>query len=359
MQLFAQVRHSHFFLSRKKAIIFRFLILWATPFVSFSAPKIKPAIILASIEGEAHSLSLNEEFKVTLDQSSVGKKIKEKTIVVTGKDGKAQLLFSNGALITIKPGSRFYLRKYDQKIVSSEDVPEPSKIEEEPSNSTLLAHLDFGELIVKAPKLKKGSTMTLTSPLGTAGVRGTMFQMMAVRNPVTGDISGGINLISGDFDFSGVDGNQVSFVYGQSIQAASSKLGEAMATQTGGLIDLTSTYGPALTGNSLPPTVEQIFPGYEEGGDGESSSDSSFSSASPFGSGNSWEMVHELATDIFFSIEEAETASSNFSFENISNAVTVDVPEPALTPPWCPRFWPVDPILNATGTILGGSPNHP
>ena len=336
MQFFAQVRHSHFFLYRKKAIIFHFLILWTTPFVCFSAPKIKPAVILAAIEGEAHSLSLNEEFKVTLDQSSVGKKIKEKTIVVTGKDGKAQLLFSNGALITIKPGSRFYLRKYDQKIVSSENVPEPSKLEEEPSNSTLLAHLDFGELIVKAPKLQKGSTMTLSSPLGVAGVRGTMFQMMAVRNPVTGDISGGINLISGDIDFSGVDGNQVSLVSGQSIQAASSKLGEAMASQTGGLIDLTSTYGPALTGNSLPPTVEQIFPGYEEGGDGESSSDSSLSSASAFGSGNSWEMVHELATDIFFSIEEAETASSNFSFENISNAVTVDIPEPALTPPVVP-----------------------
>ena len=359
MQLFAQVRHSHFFLSRKNALIFRFLILWVTPLVSFSAPKIKPAIILASIEGEAHSLSLKEEFKVTLDQSSVGKKIKEKTIVVTGKDGKAQLLFSNGALITIKPGSRFYLRKYDQKIVSSENVSEPSKIEEEPSKSTLLAHLDFGELIVKAPKLKKGSTMTLTSPLGTAGVRGTMFQMMAVRNPVTGDISGGINLISGDIDFSGVDGNQVSLVSGQSIQAASSKLGEAMATQTGGLIDLTSTYGPALTGNSLPPTVDQVFPGYQEEGDTESSSVSSSNSAFSFESGDSWEMVHELATDIFFSIEEAETVSSSFSFENLSNAVTVDIPEPAIIPPVVPAIlaggpdspMPPEPFLGAHPTV--------
>mgnify|MGYP001243425166 CR=1 FL=1 len=332
MQLFALVRHSHFFLSRKKAIIFRFLILWAAPFVSFSAPKIKPAIILASIEGEAHSLSLNEEFKVTLDQSSVGKKIKEKTIVVTGKDGKAQLLFSNGALITIKPGSRFYLRKYDQKIVSSENVPEPSNIEEEPSKSILLAHLDFGELIVKAPKLKKGSTMSLTSPLGTAGVRGTMFQMMAVRNPVTGDISGGINLISGDIEFSGVDGNEVTLVSGQSIQVASSKLGETLASEAGGLIDLTSMYGPALSGDSLPPTIDQIFPSYQEiVGDGLSSV-SNVSRTFDSDRGDNWELIHELATDIFFSIEEAETVSSSFSFENISNAVTVDVPEPALSP---------------------------
>ena len=344
MHLFAQVRPAHFFLSRNKISLFRFLILFSLPLLSFGSPKIKPSVILASIEGEAHSLSLNEEFKVTLDQSSIGKKISEKTILVTGKDGKAQLLFSNGALITIKPGSRFYLRKYDQKIVSSENVPEPSKIEEEPSQSNLLAHLDFGELIVKAPKLKKGSTMTLTSPLGTAGVRGTMFQMMAVRNPVTGDISGGINLISGDIEFSGIDGNEVSLVSGQSIQMASSKLGDAMASETGGLIDLTSTYGPALTGNSLPPTIDQIFPGFQEDGDGESISVSSLSSLSSLGDGDNWELVHELATDIFFSIEEAETASSKFSFENISNAVTVDVPEPALSPPSVPA-------------ILAGGPN--
>ena len=112
--------------------------------------------------------------------------------------------------------------------------------------------------------------MTLTSPLGTAGVRGTMFQMMAVRNPVTGDISGGINLISGDIEFSGIDGNEVSLVSGQSIQMASSKLGDAMASETGGMIDLTSTYGPALSGNSLPPTIDQIFPGFQEDGDGTS-----------------------------------------------------------------------------------------
>ena len=132
--------------------------------------------------GEVHSFSLEDEFKVTLDSSSVGKKVSQKSVLTTGKDGKAGLLFSNGALITIKPGSRFYLRKYNQKIVSGVEVTSPSKMEEEPSNSELLAHLDFGELIVKAPKLNKGSKMVLSSPLGTAGIRGTMFQLMAVRN---------------------------------------------------------------------------------------------------------------------------------------------------------------------------------
>jgi len=124
---------------------------------------------------------------------------------------------------------------------------------EEPSNSELLAHLDFGELIVKAPKLNKGSTMVLSSPLGTAEIRGTMFQMMAVRNPLTGDISGGVNLISGDIDFTDTSGNSVSLVSGQSVVAATSKLGESIGSQSGGLVDLSSTFGPALTGTGMPP----------------------------------------------------------------------------------------------------------
>jgi hypothetical protein len=79
--------------------------------------------------------------------------------------------------------------------------------------------------------------MKLTSPLGTAGIRGTMFQLMAVRNSVTGDIMGGINLISGDIDFTDTGGNMVSLLSGQSIQLATSKLGAPVASQTGELVD--------------------------------------------------------------------------------------------------------------------------
>ena len=311
--------------------------------VSLNAAKIVPSVILASIEGEVHSFSLEDEFKVTLDSSSVGKKFSQKSILSTGKDGKAGLLFSNGALITIKPGSRFYLRKYNQKIVTNAALTNPSKMEEEPSNSELLAHLDFGELIVKAPKLNKGSTMVLSSPLGTARIRGTMFQMMAVRNPLTGDISGGVNLISGDIDFTDTSGNLVSLVSGQSIVAASSKLGESIGSQSGGLVDLSSTFGPALSGSGMPPAMDSLFPP-EAAGDGEGSSEESSSSdfaSSPLsagGAGGGWEMVHELASAVFFEIEESESSSSNISFESMQMAVTLDTPSPQLSSPTAPAI---------------------
>ena len=87
----------------QKAPVF-FCILFST-FISCFGGKIEPTVILASLEGEVHSFSLEDEFKVSLDPSSIGKTFSQKSVLTTGKDGKAGLLFSNGTLITVKPGS--------------------------------------------------------------------------------------------------------------------------------------------------------------------------------------------------------------------------------------------------------------
>ena len=298
---------------------------------------VEASVIVASVEGEVLSISVEDEFQVTLDSSSVGKKIEEKSILVTKEGGSTSLLFSNGALITIKPGSRFYLRKFAQKSFSSDHNSNPSEIEEEPSQSELLAHLDFGNLIVKAPKLKKGSTMVLSSPLGTAGIRGTMFQMVAVRNPVTGDITGGVNLISGDISFTDVGGSEVNLASGQSLQLASGKLGESMATVPGGLVNLNATYGKSLTGERMPPSLDMLFPGINET-ENEGSSSLSDSTAVNSVVDTDWEMVHEIASEIFFTIETSETNSANFTFDDISDAVAVSTPTPQVSPPQLPPF---------------------
>jgi len=52
---------------------------------SLHAAKIVPSVILTSVEGEVHSFSLEDEFKVTLDSSSVGKKFSQKSILSTGR----------------------------------------------------------------------------------------------------------------------------------------------------------------------------------------------------------------------------------------------------------------------------------
>lgn len=316
--------------------------------------KISPSVIVASIEGEVSSLSMVDDFKVQMGSTSVGKKINPKTILTTGKTGKVALLFSNGTLITIKPGSRFYLRTYKQLEGIVEGSVDPGKLKEEPTQSELSGHLDYGDLVVKAPKLKKGSSMKLTSPLGVAGIRGTMFQLMAVRNSVTGDIMGGINLISGDIDFTDTGGNTVSLLSGQSIQLATSKLGAPVASMTGELVDLSSTYGPALTDGFTPPPPQAIFPNLSSSGD--SSTEDSESEEESFieptqqtfasSGGSNFEFIHNLATDLFFEIEEAETSSSEFSFESMALAPSVDIPTPQPEAPVAPP--------SVTGETLAG-----
>jgi len=319
--------------------------------------KVTPSIIVASIEGEVSSLNMVDDFKVQMGPTSVGKKVNPKTMLTTGKTGKVALLFSNGTLITIKPGSRFYLRTYKQLEGIVAGTIDPGKLEEEPTQSELSAHLDYGNLVVKAPKLKKGSSMKLTSPLGTAGIRGTMFQLMAVRNSVTGDIMGGINLISGDIDFTDTGGTVVSLLSGQSIQLATSKLGAPVASQTGELVDLSSTYGPALTDGFTPPPLASVFSGYSEFADSndfETSDNDMFPtmpnsvplSTTVGNSAGGWEEIHELATDLFFEIEMAETVAADFSFEDMTMAPTVDIPTPQPSAPTVPS--------SVTGETLAG-----
>ena len=49
---------------------------------------------------------------------------------------------------------------------------DPGKLEEEPTQSELSAHLDYGDLIVKAPKLKKGSSMKTNKSSGHCWSKG-------------------------------------------------------------------------------------------------------------------------------------------------------------------------------------------
>ena len=301
---------------------------------------VEASVIVVAIEGDVSTISIKEDFKVSLDASSVGKKIDANSVILTGKSASASLLFSNGVLITIKSGSRFFLKKYSQKNFKDTSNSKPSELEEEPSQSELLAHLDFGDLIVKAPKLNKGSSMLVTSPLGVAGIRGTMFQLVAVRNPLTGDITGGVNLISGDISFTDVGGREISLVSGQSLQLASGRLGQSRATVPGGLVNLNATYGESLTGGTMPPSIEMLFPNINSSSDDEDSVEDN-DLQDGFGAevvsmDGDWEMVHEIASEIFFTIESTESSSTDFTFDSISNAVAITVPDPEPQVPSVP-----------------------
>ena len=58
------------------------------------------------------------------------------------------------------------------------------------------------------------------------------------------------------------------------------------------------------------------------------------------------DFIQEIASEVFFAIEESEQASSDFSFESIQMAPPVEAPIPEVEPPSAPA--------SVTGETTGG-----
>jgi hypothetical protein len=119
---------------------------------------------------DENNQSLGKSFSIS------GALLPEGTIVHTGAGGSALLLLSNGTIITISANTKmkvasFVQESFDDKGLSVGDL------QEEPSSSSVLVDLEIGDLVVKTKKLNKKSNFEISSPVGTAGIRGTQFGM--------------------------------------------------------------------------------------------------------------------------------------------------------------------------------------
>ena len=104
-------------------VIFVSVLFLGTNILTHGLTKVKPTTIIVSIEGEATIYNIKDDFEVTLTAKSVGKKIDSKSIIKTEKNGTLGLLFSNGTLLTIKPGSRFFHVNTPKKLYQPTTYP--------------------------------------------------------------------------------------------------------------------------------------------------------------------------------------------------------------------------------------------
>ena len=112
-----------------------------------------------------------------------GSIITEGQTAQVGIGGKLVLLFSNGTITTLQSQSKMKIGVFEQVPFDAGDK-KVSDLEGEPSESKVVIDLDWGSMVVKTKKLDKKSSFDINSPLGTAGIRGTEFQMS--QNPGTG-----------------------------------------------------------------------------------------------------------------------------------------------------------------------------
>ena len=96
--------------------------------------------------------------------------------VQTGVGGGALLLLSNGTVVTINANTKMKISSFVQEPFDDKGQS-VGDLKEEPSSSSVLVDLEVGDLVVKTKKLNKKSNFEISSPVGTAGIRGTQFGM--------------------------------------------------------------------------------------------------------------------------------------------------------------------------------------
>ena len=96
--------------------------------------------------------------------------------VETGPKGSALLLLSNGTVVTVAENSKMRVEAFNQEPFEAGGKL-INDLKEEPSSSSVLVNLEVGSLVVQTKKLNKKSNFEISSPLGTAGIRGTEFKM--------------------------------------------------------------------------------------------------------------------------------------------------------------------------------------
>ncbi|HAW99484.1 MAG TPA: hypothetical protein DCX67_13195, partial [Opitutae bacterium] len=93
--------------------------------------------------------------------------------IATGEGGEAILLLSNGTLVTVGENTTMKVEVFLQE--SFDAAGTLAELKEEPSASNILIDLEIGDIVVRTKKLNAKSNFEITTPVGTAGIRGTQF----------------------------------------------------------------------------------------------------------------------------------------------------------------------------------------
>jgi len=120
------------------------------------------------------------DVQVTIAQSgetrtlSRGELLAQGDRVETTRASSAMLLFSNGSTINLMPESRLTISTFQQEpfMMTERNF---AQMLEDPSPSTTILQVRYGKIIGRMKNLHSGSVYTVTSPAGSAHIRGATF----------------------------------------------------------------------------------------------------------------------------------------------------------------------------------------
>jgi hypothetical protein len=90
--------------------------------------------------------------------------------IKTGAESSALIIFASGSTSTVVEDSEVEVTKFEQAVFTG-----PIPTDSEPAVSNTEIKVINGSVVSQVNKLKKGSSYTVNTPVGAAGVRGTIF----------------------------------------------------------------------------------------------------------------------------------------------------------------------------------------
>ncbi len=122
----------------------------------------------------------NQVLKQMADGSTApiknGDLLTEKDVVLTGKGASVVLVFMNGSSVKLGAESRLAIDEFKMDPLAEE--VNTATLKAEPSVSKTTLNLAYGELVGDVKKLNASSSYSIKTPVGAAGIRGTIFRIV-------------------------------------------------------------------------------------------------------------------------------------------------------------------------------------
>lgn len=108
----------------------------------------------------------------------VNDRVPQKAKIITAKNASVVLVFSNGATTQLGTDTELVIDEFLQDPFA--DSIKVAELSDEPTPSRTKLSLNRGELVGNVKKLKyeRGSSFTVQTPVGAAGIRGTTFRIV-------------------------------------------------------------------------------------------------------------------------------------------------------------------------------------
>jgi len=171
-------------------------------------------VLVANVVGKAEATRAGSNSSRSLKKRDT---ISEKDIVNVGDASTATLVFSNGATVKLLENTSLEISKFLQAPFSTPFAMPIAT--EEPTTSSTEMKLNKGEVVCKVKKLRtaEGSYLTVNTPVGAAGVRGTTFSVSYSPAADGGQGTYTLSVTEGSVEMTDANGNPTTVTAGNEI----------------------------------------------------------------------------------------------------------------------------------------------